>query len=434
MSIKKHVAGNHCIRLFLFVILMSGLLIEACTKSPTDFTLGEKYIESQTDIALIDTFSVTLSTVLLDTLVTSGTGSMLIGCYQDDVFGKITSHSYLQLGVPSTFEITNDDVYDSLSLIIRYNGYAFGDTTQAQHITVHRLTETIETASDSTISRSTTFEYDPDPIGDILYTPRPNQSDDTLFIKISDAIGMDLFQKMMDGSELFSDNESFIQYYFNGLVLVADNAYEGAVIGFRGSESAAKFILYSSRDNDEVTNEFPLEAYSKQFNNIQYDFTSTQLASLVEQKTVLSASDTEGKAFLQGGIGLAIRVDFPSFPEILLYERGLLAKAELLISPLRNSYYEFALPSGISLYQTDKQNQVGESVVSASLTIDELYNEDTAYSFDISDYLTAELADSYVDPETGLLILLDSQKSKLERLILDENGIHTKLKIYYLSY
>ena len=124
-------------KLSLLIIFITSFFLNTCKENPGEFTLGEEFIESQTYITLIDTFSANLSTVILDTVITSGTESMLIGNYRDNVFGKITSHSYFQIGIPDSLElydVQNDDIYDSLNLIIRYNNYFFGDTTRLQRI------------------------------------------------------------------------------------------------------------------------------------------------------------------------------------------------------------------------------------------------------------------------------------------------------------
>jgi len=438
MKANNRLIGSLQIKLLLFIIFISSLLFKACDENPTKFTLGEKYIESQTDLTLIDTFSVRLSTVILDTVITSGTGSMLIGSYHDDIFGKITSHSYFQIGIPDSFDVKDDDIYDSLKLVICYNHYSFGDTTQSQKISVHQLTENIEFDTDDIITSKTSFNYNPHPIGSIIYTPKPNSEMDTLFIKISDDIGLDLFTKLRDNSEILTNNESFLNY-FHGLVLVADDSYYGAMIGFNASENDVRLILYSSRGTlaaEQINYEFKLEDLTKQFNNITHDFASTQLNTLVEQRNELSSTKSAGFLFLQGGIGLVMRVDFPSLQEILLRERGKIMEAQLSIAPLQSSYNNFDLPSELIIYESDKLNRVQSEVATSTLTIDELYHEETTYFFDITDYLKDELADSYVDPEKGLLITLpsDDLKTTFNRLIIDTENQNTKLKIYYLSY
>ena len=259
----------------------------------------------------------------------------------------------------------------------------------------------------------------------------------TLYIKISDNIGLDLFSKLRDNSSIVTDNESFINY-FHGLVLKGDDNYEGAIIGFNAYD--AGLILYTTRVTETIETikyEFILEDSTRQFNNIDHDFSSTQLNTLVEQRKDLSTSETGGLSYLQGGIGLVIRVDFPSLQEILLLERGTIVKAQLSISPFRNSYNNFDLPPELALYESDKLNKKNNLLYSSStLTIDELYNEETTYLFDITDYLVDEIADSYVDPDKGLLITLpsDDQETSFNRLVVDAQNQNTKLKVYYLSY
>lgn len=437
--------GLFQIKFTILFIFISYLFFYSCSENPGEFTLGEEFIESQTDLSLIDTFSVKLSTVLLDTVETSGTGNLLIGYYQDDSFGKITSNSYFQIGIPDCLNVKNDDTYDSLNLVIRYNKYSFGDTTTSQCISVHQLTENIEYDYNDVITSNTSFSYNPDQIGSIIYTPKPNNSIDTLAIKISDQIGLDLFAKLRDNSEVLADTESF-RNYFHGMVLIADDAYEGSIIGFKANENDLKLILYTSRgtfNSEKINYEFCLNSPSKQFNNIKHDFTSTQLENLLEQRNELASDETGGFAFLQGGIGLAIRVDFPSLQEILLYKRGKIAEAQLSVVPSPNSYIDSDLPSALNIYESDRLNRRHGlvlnnqgSTASSTLILDELYHEETAYLFDVAKYLNDELDDSYVDPGNGLLITLPSGdlKSSFYRLILDAHNHNTKLKIYYLTY
>jgi hypothetical protein len=73
---------------------------------------------------------------------------------------------------------------------------------------------------------------------------------------------------------------------------------------------------------------------------------------------------------------------------------------------------------------------------SSTLTVDKLYQEETNYSFDVTEHLRDELADSYVDPENGLLITLsnDVLNTTFYRSIINAKNRKPKLKIYYLSY
>lgn len=53
-------------------ILSLTLICSGCIENPGEFALGREFIASETSLSVIDTFSVNLSTVLLDTVETSG--------------------------------------------------------------------------------------------------------------------------------------------------------------------------------------------------------------------------------------------------------------------------------------------------------------------------------------------------------------------------
>lgn len=425
----------------LLVIFISSIFFSMCKENPGESNIGEKFIESKTDLNLIDTFSVNLSTVILDTVITSGTGKILVGNYRDDIFGKVRSSSYFQIGsIDSTnFDLVDaDEVYDSLNLILRYNKYFFGDTTKSQKILVRQLTENIKFNNEYYITSETVFDYNPRSIGSIIFTPRPNNKSDTLRIKLSDDIGIDLFTKLKNRSEILTNDEIFMNY-FHGFVLNTDDSYGGAIIGFKANET--KLILHTSRKGfttEKISYSFTLKDSTKQYNNISHDFSSTQLNSLAGQRNKLPSAKTSGLSFLQGGIGLAIRVDFPSLNEILLRGRGTIMKAQLSVSPLYNSYKDFHLPSDLIVYELGKLNIETASAFesSSTLSVDGLYLEKTSYTFDITEFIKNQIANSYIDPEKGLLISLPDidLRATFNRLIIDTQSRNKKLKIYYLSY
>jgi hypothetical protein len=433
--------------LILLIIFIPILILNSCSDNPEEFSMGKEYLESQANMKLIDTFTVNISTVLLDSVEASASGNAIVGIYNDNMLGTINCSSYFRLEIPEDYDAEKNDVYDSLYLILSYNNYFFGDTTKTQKLTVHQLTENITTDDDEYLSSHSTFGYNSTPIGSKTYTPRPNGEVDTLAIKLSDDIGKDLLAKLIASSAVITDTTEFYNY-FHGLMIKADESYPGCVVGFAADEGNIRMILYSHRvyeeDNVDITHEFSLSATEKQFNNIKHDFSSTSLSSLKEQRYKLPSSSTGALSFLQGGIGLAIRVDLPSLSSLLMYDRGKIADAKLQIAPLTGTYASSAdLPDNLIMYKTDKVNRRNSlvtkssgSTVLSSLTIDNIYHENTYLQFDLTYFITSELEDSYVNPEDGLLITLypTDNSSTLYRLIADAGNKNTKLKIYYLSY
>ncbi len=102
--------------------------LHACTKA--DVNVGTQLADDQfTQIVMTDTFSVKLSTVYIDSFVTSGTGTGLAGSYNDNAFGQVNVSSCYQLKPPSS--LSNQSVaFDSLKLLLKCNRNYYGDTTK----------------------------------------------------------------------------------------------------------------------------------------------------------------------------------------------------------------------------------------------------------------------------------------------------------------
>ncbi|GAB4340104.1 MAG: hypothetical protein Kow0037_25740 [Calditrichia bacterium] len=443
INVVEKIGLNCKIKIYAIASLLLLLLLTSCDDGSGEYFVGQQLLESDTNVQLLDTFSVKLSTVLLDTIRTAQSGCLLVGKYADEVSGIISVKSYFQVGIPEVRNITQDDHYDSLNLILRLNRYYFGDTTKVEKIYVHRLLEKIEPGEDGLTSAST-FSFDPTPIGMVEFYPKPFNPVDTLSIKISDQIGQDFFVKIQEANEVLSDNTNFLTY-FPGLVLVADGTYSEAIIGFSANEDDVRLVLTSHREDvgggedEAIKHVFKMVNPSNQFNEILHDFSGTLLDGLTEQKTALPSTNTAGISALQGGVGLAVRVDFPSLQDLLLQGEGKVVEAKLMISPIQNSYDELNLPSSLNAYPVDKFNAVvpnQTSIPASALTIDQQYHENTYYTFDITQYLEGELSDAYIDPEKGLLITLpyDELNCKFERVLFEEKNKNTKLKIYYLIY
>ena len=112
--------------IFLFTVCI-GFLFSSCDNE-NSFIIGEGFIKSPARMAIVDTCTVEMSTVVQDSVPTSGTGAMLIGNYEDTLYGDAGCSSLFQLGLPYYVNLYDDDYYDSISLIIHYSGYSYGDT------------------------------------------------------------------------------------------------------------------------------------------------------------------------------------------------------------------------------------------------------------------------------------------------------------------
>jgi hypothetical protein len=174
--------------IILFIVLSFSY---SCTQSD-DFTIGDSFVESQTELQIIDTFKVELSTVLLDSVNTSSTGIALVGKYSDDVFGTVNCSGYFELGYTVIQDVDESAVYDSAVFILGYSGYSYGDTLSSLSIGIHQLTEQMVLNDNGYLYNNSSFDYSHRPLGSKLFYPEPNSADSTIRISIND-FGEELF-------------------------------------------------------------------------------------------------------------------------------------------------------------------------------------------------------------------------------------------------
>ncbi|MBN1414576.1 MAG: DUF4270 family protein [Bacteroidales bacterium] len=427
----------------MFIILMA-MLFSSCNEDDNTFTIGNDFTESTTHIIVLDTFTVEMSTVVLDSVPTSGTEAMLIGNFRDTLFGNTRCSSFFQIGLPEYIKLNADDVYDSMSLIIHYSGYYYGDTNTFMQLNVYQLAEDIQLHDNGYLYNTSSFNHNSDTLGIAQFWPSPDASR-SVEIKLKDTVGLDLFTKIVEGaSEVQSDN-SFLNY-FKGIVIYADESTENTVIGFKADQENLMMRMYTHRiDQIDVatTFDFPLVNTYYQFNQIHYDFRNTLLESTDNEKTAIPSAVAGNKAFVQGYRKIMTKIQFPTMPNILLNERGIIMKAELVFYPERSSYANFNLPGFVILYETNKKNRPLNLITEANgttqvakLVIDEYYNEETYYTFNVTDFINNELSDRYYDTDHGLLISLydETYQLNLERIVIETKRPAPRLKVYYMTY
>ena len=111
----------------LFMLFLSA----SCEKQSLDF--NSSFIDNTiTNLVLVDSSTVEIATVYVDSFVSSNTNTILAGKYKDEQFGTVSSQSFLQMGLPSaTYDIPNGAVFDSLEVILKLNKTFYGDTLSA---------------------------------------------------------------------------------------------------------------------------------------------------------------------------------------------------------------------------------------------------------------------------------------------------------------
>jgi len=429
----------------LIFSMCTCLLFITCSDDLDNVTVGQDFLESEASLCMIDTFHVSLSTVLIDSLPTSSIDSLLVGNYEDNIFGRVTCNSYFEVGLPSnTEDVLDDDSFDSLTICLRYTGYSYGDTNQLIRIYFYKLLNRIELAETGYLYNTSSVSHESTPMATYTFNPRP-VTGDSIELWVDDAMGLELFTMIKTSDERMETESNFLEY-FKGIAIVADTNFNGSVVGFNAETDNIVLKLYGHRIGEtleELEYDFPLVYAERQFNQILHRFDNTPLEVIQSSNVAIPASEMNNKSFTQGGVGLMTKVQFPTMNEFLLYENAFVIKAELIIKPARLSYNTFELPESIYLYHTDKYNTLGSTltdaegyVITPEFVYDEIFEEETSYTFDITKFIRDELSDSYFDSEHGMLITFTYEEylCSLKRIVFETAEHAAKLKLYYVHY
>lgn len=443
-------------RKFLLLLFFALTMFSCGTDTDAgEFVVGSDYLALSNKVVMIDTVTVEMSTINFDSLVTSSQSRILIGNYDDPIFGKVKSNSYFQLGGNSyALNSSGSDtesvnyVFDSISMILKYDKYYYGDTTQVQKFDIHRLIQKVKpNTDDDSFYNNSTLSYEEENLGTISYRPRPTQKD-TINIRMSDVFGEALFQKIKKRE--ITDFDSFTEY-LKGLALIPSGSNSSSVIGFSTSTSVSKVRLYYSKyqaDSEEKSYylDFSILSTARQFNSISLDKTGTLIQNLPISSSKLSSAATNKQGFIQSGTGVACRIDFPNIKKLkYISDNGAIVDAKLILKPVNNSYSDkYPLADSLKVYVGDNLNRISGSLQSSSGAAvfgilnkkSDEFNENVGYTIPLGNFLQKEMLRS-ADSRSSLILTLPGISKSVNRLVLgDQKHQDNKiqLKIYYLSY
>ena len=433
---------------FLIAIFSCGTDTDA-----GEFVVGSDYLALNNKVVLIDTVTVEMSTINFDSLVTSSQNRILIGNYDDPIFGKVRSNSYFQLSAGS-YSLNNGGsdtestnyVFDSIAMILKYDNYYYGDTTKVQTFDIHRLTQKVKpNTDDDSFYNNSVLSYSDESIGSISYKPRPVEKD-SITIKMTDAFGAAIFQKLKKRE--ITDFDSFSEY-LKGLVLVSSASNSSSVVGFNVGTSKIRLYYSKYQADTEDTSyiiDFTISSAIKQFNSISLDKTGTILQNLPISSSKLSSSLTNRQGFIQSGTGVACRIDFPNIKQLkYISDKGAIVNAELVLKPVNNSYSEqYPLADSLQVYVADNlnrisgslQNTAGAYVYGVLNKKSDEFNENVGYVIPIGNFLQKEMW-KQSDSRSSLILTLPGISKAVNRIVLGDQKYpdnKIQLKIYYISY
>ncbi|MBN7812865.1 DUF4270 family protein [Algoriphagus sp. H41] len=402
------------------------------------------YLEEIPEVDLEDDFSIRkivhseleLGTVFLDSLVTSGKTSMLLGSYADPVRGHIEASPYFEFAPESFAAIDESRELDSLVLVLKYSSTRY-DTLQSFRLKINEIDEAFDYANeDEVFYHFESLQTKPIATAEVQVYPVW----DSVRVTLPMEFGRELFGKLKGAQSILSSIDDF-RDAFHGLNLEVEGSSPLIEL------STDTYLLFYYQEKNE-TNRYSEEMKisvssslysSKTFTHLEMNRDATPFANR-ETKTWIPAEET-GDMALADELGLsAIGLKLGSLTSIGEIPSGYYVAEAKLVLPVKRLTYDGSLnpvAESLDIYIQRKIGLLDGYLSQASLySLDNEFQENTYFLLDATSYVDDKIRggepDSYLWMElmagealnTGYLALgtnSSTQKPRLEIILIPLN-------------
>lgn len=422
-----------------FVLALTTLIFSCSSEYDTGDPVGDKWVTSGTRVYFIDTLTVQSATFKFDSINVSSSERLLLGSYKDSVFGRTQSELYIQLQ-NYDYYLDDDAIYDSIALILNYDGYYYNDTIASQQYQVHRIVEDIKPGDDDYYYNTSSFKTASETIGDFTFKPKPIK-EDSIHLKLHDDFGATLFESILDND--INNIDEFLKEY-KGINITPDNE-NTAMLGFETTGTLRLYYTIPGETDTESTLDFSFNS-TNTFHHITSETGATYFSTLTNQEELLPSTTTGETSFIQSGTGIATRIAFPYLEKIYdINGKGSIIEAHLKISLKNKSSSDFLKTrDSIQVYLIDQKSQVlssvttygGDAVIGELETTDDEFYKYT-YSIPLDSFITNKL-EEYNGDNWFLAIYSNDYRASVDRYIFYDqhaaDDIRLKLELTYAVY
>ena len=462
MTINNYLKKEQC---FLLSSILALFSLVSCQKQPT-VTFGQTYLDdnNSANIVVVDTSTVSVSTVFVDSTATAGTGYLQVGRFMDPSFGTITTRAFMQVAPGSLPTLTSFDNYDSIGLILLFKkGNPFyGDSTILQTFDISQVDTLYElpTFSNGFFSNSS-LSINPIPLGSATASIKPNIPfssqgiGDSVKIRLDDNLGKTLYNMIYNKSDTINKQAVWLKW-FHGLCIAPGAASQGAIYGFQDSAVMRIYYHEAAAYATQKFIDFDITQKSFQFNNVTVDRSTVPLQHLnlpTQSKQIPPATPstaTSNAGYIQGATGLNMKMTFPYLGSIALRPDYLsVLRAQLIVRPVPGSWStSLPLPPQLTIYYSDLNNLESQVLTSTTtggvqngnMTVDYLHPLNTAYSYDVTNFVKAQITNhSVTAKDFGLMLSAPSPSNvtSFARAVLADGTYpvnqRVTLSVYYIA-
>ena len=419
MPIKPILSG-------IFILFFLGII--SCKKDNSDIGANLQD-QNQLTLHFTDTTAIRSTIVKDDSVTTDERSKVLLGSYNDAIFGLAQASFATQFRL-SSYDVNfgTNPVVDSLVLYLDYVGF-YGDTTTSQEIKVYKMAQDIfRDSSYYSNEDMTTLADMSSPLAQITTSFSPNNTA-SLSIRLDDNFGTDLIAD----SSYYANSDTFLTQYKGLYITSTPVTANGAILYFDPISENTKMTLYYHNDsNDSLSFNFLINENCAYFNLFNHDYTGTAFENDINQDT---ATDN---IYIQSMGGVKAKIDLDRL--LTWKDSGNIAinKAELVlnINDINNDKQLFSPPNRLLLEIVDDNNGFDGPI---DYFMDNTYfdgyydNTNNSYTFNISQHVQ-KIIDGE-ETNTSLYIFPENNKVSAERTVLSNSGNNRiKLNITYTKF
>lgn len=420
---------------WLLVIIISAatLFTTACT-SPND---AGKDVLPNDDIIYghyVDTFSINMQTLLVDSVATYMLSRNLVGNYVDDQFGRIWAESYIQprlTGTGLTFgsdpsKLTLDSIVLTLDLLDFYGKY-----NEAIPLEIFEITQDFDTSlySRSKLNADTTLDL---ANGYKIDFSGLNGFYDFIGIRLDDSLGRKIL--FADPNDLASTSN--FTSFFKGLMIRSkavgqSTSREPGGVFYFDPRSEKSYMTIHYKDSTAIKSyTFSINASSERFHRI---YRTDLSARLLEQVLLDAGNPNAMYGAVESGALVNLYVGIPSITSL---DPAIINRANLILKVdegFFGSIDRFEPPSELFLQVADSTHKKAydPTLINSSATFDPVHNQ---YSIPMSNTIQQILAGRL--PNNGFLLTPGENGVSLNRAVIGGPGhpsLSPELQVVYTT-
>lgn len=381
-----------------FGALLLGLVLFISCEELGTFGLGED------DIAPLEFLTTNVSTsggiVLIDSIVSIGTGTMLTG-ERNTPYGliKAKAHTAFYIDVNELFRPDEAAVLDSVKLNLKFN-YIYQEGDENPEINL-KAYEVLKDFPDTLYVTTSVLPVSNQLIAQNTLTV--SSLDSIYSLNVDPAWGNEVFEAMVDENSLIFQSLEDFRRFFPGLAFQSDDPLNNIYGIETGDDIEIKFYISEPADDGSGLIENREVAFNGSFSphffNLDIDRAGTEYSNIQDPAVEYPVNNN---LLVQSGAGIVTKVDISELAVFSEQEQNSIVNlVELSVGPIVPLDNGVEPPNSLYLYFTDDQNitipdngelrgiqQDGVPVLSSQFPVRLTYDESTmTYKNSITTYV-----------------------------------------------